>query len=253
MDKGQYVAEKAVFAVLAWEAGKVPRGLRQLEKLKGNSTNPQSFDFPVVIERIQGACAETIIQHPNRQVLGTMINRARELQARGIKGITTSCGFNAVFQKEIASAVKIPFFSSSLLQLPYIRSVYGNDRDIIVITARKANLKPEHFFATGTTDLSHIHIYGMREESKEWLKMNTYFDAEIDIEILYKDFVKIAEKALCDQPDAAAFLFECTDMPPFSQLVRGVTGLPVFDFVTMTNYFYAAVCGSDRPVEGPQL
>lgn len=249
MDKDAYETENVVFAIFAWDAGKVPRGLKQLEELRGNSTNPHSFSFPIVIERIPGACAETIIQNPSRQVLDTMISKAKDLQTRGIKGITTSCGFNAIFQKEIAKAVKIPFFSSSLLQLPYIRSVYGSDRDVIVITARKSNLKPEHFFATGTTDLSHVHIYGMREESKEWLRMNTYFDAEINIDALYDDFVRVAEKSLREQPGAAAFLFECTDMPPFSQLIREVTGLPVFDFVTMTNYFYAAVCGNDPPIK----
>ena len=234
--------DAAKFAIFAWEAGKIPRGLMQLETLRGNSTNPQTFDFPIIIERIPGACAETVIQNPSPLVLKSMINRAQELQKMGIKGITTSCGFNAIFQKEIYKTVKIPFFSSSLLQIPYIRAVYGNKRDIIIFTARKANLRQEHFFATGTTDISNLHLYGMKEESKEWLKMNTHFDANIDIEVLKKDFVRLAKKALNEHPDAVAFLFECTDMPPFSQLVRDTVGLPVYDFVTMTRYFYNAVC-----------
>ena len=32
-----------VIAILRWEADQVPRGLEQLEKITGNSTNPKSY------------------------------------------------------------------------------------------------------------------------------------------------------------------------------------------------------------------
>ena len=229
-------------AILAWEEGKVPRGLLQLETLKGNSTNPDTFDFPVLVERIPGACGKTVVQDPDPVVMQRMIDRARELESIGVRCITTSCGFNAIFQKEISSALKIPFFSSSLVQIPFIRAMYGNSRGIIVITARKANLKKEHFHATGTDDMSGLHIYGMREECEEWRKMGEDFNAELDLGLLRKQFVSIVLKAVREHPETVAIVYECTDMPPFSEVVRNATGLPVFDFVTMAEYVYSAVC-----------
>jgi len=212
-----------------------------LETLKGNSTNPETFDFPVLIERIPGACSETVIRKPDPVVMGRMIARAVYLESIGVKCITTSCGFNAIFQREIASSVKIPFFSSSLIQIPFIRSIYGVEREIIVVTARKGSLKKEHFEATGTTDLSGLHIYGMSEDCGEWRKMREDFNAELDLVLLKKQFVEIVVGAVKEHPESVAILFECTDMPPFSDPVREATGLPVFDFVTMTEFVYNAV------------
>ena len=171
-----------------------------------------------------------------------MINKARELESMGVRSITTSCGFNAIFQKEISSALKIPFFSSSLVQIPFIRAMYGKSREIIVITARKANLKEEHFLATGTDDMTGLHIFGMREECAEWRKMGEDFNAELDLGLLEKQFVSIVLNAVKEYPETVAIVYECTDMPPFSQVVRNATGLPVFDFVTMAEYVYSAVC-----------
>ena len=196
----------------------------------------------MLVERIPGACGKTVIQDPDPAVMQRMIDKAAELESMGVRCITTSCGFNAIFQKEISSALKIPFFSSSLVQIPFIRAMYGNSRDIIVITARKANLKEEHFNATGTYDMSGLHIYGMREECGEWKKMGEDFNAELDLALLEEQFVTIVLNAVREHPETVAIVYECTDMPPFSEVVRNTTGLPVFDFVTMTEYVYSAVC-----------
>lgn len=109
------------------------------------------------------------------------------------------------------------------------------------MTARKGSLKKEHFEATGTTDLSGLHIYGMGEDCGEWRKMREDFNAELDLVLLKKQFVEIVVGAVKEHPKSVAILFECTDMPPFSNPVREATGLPVFDFVTMTEFVYNAV------------
>jgi hypothetical protein len=35
-----------------------------------------------------------------------------------------------------------------------------------------------------------------------------------------------------------AIVLECSMLPPYARAVQEATGLPVFDFVTMINYFY---------------
>jgi Asp/Glu/hydantoin racemase len=42
-------------------------------------------------------------------------------------------------------------------------------------------------------------------------------------------------------PDVGAIVLECTNMPPYADSVRRVTGLPVFDAVTMVNHAYAGL------------
>lgn len=232
--------EKAKIAIFAWEAGKVPKGLLQLETLKGNSTNPESFDFPIRIARITGANRQTILENPDRAVMERMKETAAQLEREGIKGITTSCGFNAIFQKEISAAVSIPIFTSSILQIPFIRALYGNDRPIVVLTAQKSSLKPEHFAAAGVDDLKNLAVYGM-ELSSQWRRMREDFHAELDLPLLEREVVDIALAGVRENPGTCAVLFECTDMPPFAAEVRERSGLPVFDFCTMTNYLHSAI------------
>ena len=51
---------KPKIAILRWEKGMVPKGLIQLEVLPGNSTNPNTYPFPVRFVEVPGACAETV-------------------------------------------------------------------------------------------------------------------------------------------------------------------------------------------------
>ncbi len=80
------------FWIPCWEESCNSRGLVQLEKFPGNSTNPETFEFPVSYTRIKGANIQTILENPCRETLNTMINDAREMEKEGIKVITTSCG-----------------------------------------------------------------------------------------------------------------------------------------------------------------
>ena len=86
-------AQPCRIAVLCWEAGHVPRGLVQLESLIGNSTNPDSYPFPVRFCRIKGANIRTVLENPDKKVLKNMIEESKKLISEGIAAITTSCGF----------------------------------------------------------------------------------------------------------------------------------------------------------------
>ena len=67
-------------AILRWEEGLVPEGLMQLEALPGNSTNRNSYPFPVRLVHVPGACVETVITHPSEKLLEDMITICKKLQ-----------------------------------------------------------------------------------------------------------------------------------------------------------------------------
>lgn len=226
--------------MLCWEAGHVPRGLVQTESLRGSSTNPDSFDFPVRYCRVKGANIQTILENPDRDVLQTMIAGARAMVADGVRAITTSCGFNAIFQQELANAVDVPVFTSSLLQVPLVRSVLGKKRAIGVITAKKAALREEHLRAAGITQDIPLRIFGL-EDCLEWGKIFRAPDDDVDLKLIEDEVVGVALEAKRRHPEIGALVLECTDLPPFAQTIREGTGCPVFDIVTMTNYIYQAI------------
>jgi len=207
--------------ILCWEAGHVPRGLVQLESLRGNSTNPDSYDFPVRLRRVKGANIQTILENPDRDVLQEMIREARSMVSDGVR---------AVFQKELASSLDVPVFTSSLLQVPMVHAMLGTRAEVGVITAKKAALKKEHLEAVGIHEGIPMRIFGL-EDCPEWSKIFTHPDEDINLETVKNEVIGTASETIEEYTGIGAFVLECTDLPPFSGPMRKATGLPVFDFI----------------------
>ena len=232
-------SKSPLIGILCWEEGGSPRGLVQLETLPGNSTNPETFAFPVSYRRIRGANIHTVLENPSQTVLQSMIDEARRMERQGIRAITTSCGFNAVFQRELADSVRVPVFTSSLMQVPLVQHMLGSRRTVGVITAKKAALTEKHLQGAGIEDRTAIHIQGL-ETCTEWNKIFSSPDEKIDIPTVANDVVRMA-CSMTEKTDIGAFVLECTDLPPFADAIRRATGRPVFDFVTLTNYVYQGI------------
>ena len=215
-------------------------GLMQLETLVGNSTNPASYGYPVRFHRVRGANVHTILENPDRAVLATMITDAQAMAADGIRAITTSCGFNAIFQQELAAALGVPVFTSSLLQVPLARQMLGPDGEIAILTANSAALRQDHLSSVGIADRGGLHILGL-ERCAEWNRIFAEPDAEVDLAAIEREVVGTALRALDEHPRIRAFVLECTDLPPYAATIRARSGLPVFDFISMMNYVHACL------------
>jgi hypothetical protein len=227
--------EPSFIGVLCWESGLVPRGLEQLEELRGNSTNPSTYDCPVVFRRVEGAAAKTILEEPDPAVHSRMLAAAQELCEEGAAAITTSCGFNIILQRRLSEAVPVPVFSSSLMQVPWVLSTLRTGAEVIVMTAKGSALSPEHLSAAGIEDRSRCHVWGL-ERNDEWNKIFTAPEEEVDVDAIRDEVAFTAETALKTHPRSGAIVLECTDLPPFAGIIRRRTRKPVFDFVTMLKW-----------------
>lgn len=233
-------SDPAKIGILCWEAGHVPKGLLQLETLVGNSTNAASYDYAVRFHRVSGANVHTVLEKPDQAVLHTMIADARMMVSEGIKAISTSCGFNAIFQRELAQAAGVPVLTSSLLQVPLARQIHGQGSEVCIITANAGSLGMEHLKSAGIASMDGLHIVGL-EQSAEWNTMFSKPDAEIDLDTIEQEVLGAARRAIQAHPDIRAFVLECTDLPPYSAAIRRQSGLPVFDFITMVNYLHSVI------------
>ena len=222
--------------VLCWEEGGSPKGLEQLESLPGNSTNPLTYPFPVLFKRVAGANYQSVLVCPDDRLVGAMVKAAGLMINQGVKAIITSCGFNAIFQKELADALKVPVFTSALLQIPFIRASLGRQK-LLVITASKKDLRPKHFQAVGVLDMHGIEISGM-EVMPEWSKISRLPTEPLAMEKIENEVVSLAVTALQEHPDVGAILLECTDLPPFADAVRQAVHLPVYDLLTMVTLIH---------------
>ena len=234
------ISETPVIGMLCWGEGENPRGLEQLAELPGNSTNPATFSFPIRYRRVQGANFRTIVEEPDAKIRDAMIAAARELESQGIRAITTSCGFNAILQQDLAAAVTIPVCTSSLMQVPLAYRMLSPNRRIGILTARKASLTKAHLERVGIDPRIPLLVCGL-ESSKQWRLLHDHPDKEIDVKELERDVVDAAVQMVRDNPAAGAIILECTDIPPFACAIQHATGLAVFDIVTLVNLLHATV------------
>jgi len=233
--------EPIIIGILGWETGdKIT--LAQLEQIQGNIAHPETFDFPVLYKRVKGACYETIVVKPGKEVLVNMIASAREMEKEGIKAIMGNCGFNALFQRELADAVNIPLYSSSLLQVPMVRRMLKKGQKVGLITADQKHLTQKHFQAVGI-DESSVCVAGI-EHTGEFGKIRSDPYATLDVEKFKNEVVEVASQLFISNPEMGAIVLECTDLPPFAAAIRQLTGLPVFDIVTLAYLIYEALSGN---------
>ena len=79
-------------------------------KIPGHIRNRATFGFPVVYQVVSGATPERVVTRPDPALLQPFIQAAVRLEAAGVSAITSACGFLALFQAELAGAVRIPLY-----------------------------------------------------------------------------------------------------------------------------------------------
>lgn len=208
---------------------------------RGDIGNARSFDFPVRYKTVRGAVQSKIMgDAPESELLASFIEAARELEAEGVRAITTSCGFLAPFQKELAASVNIPVFVSSLIQAPLIHAMLAPGKVIGIFTERAHHLNDDHFKGVGwSMETIPVQIQGMKPDA---VFPATYIDGrlELDTDVLKEEMLEMTRAFMAHCPNPGAILFECTNMCPFSSFVAEESGLPVFDINTLIDTFHRA-------------
>ena len=234
----------------------LPVGILMLDtrfpRPQGDVGNASTWPFPVRYRIVKGAESRVIIGD-GLKMLGPFTEAARELEADGVKMITTSCGFLAVAQRELQAAVSVPVLTSSLLQVPLAARLIRADQRVAIITSRD-QLTERHFEGTGWSSKTiPVHVTVLPQDAQ---MTNVYSSMvpearspEADQQILESDLVGAATTTLREHPDVGAFVLECTNYVPYSAAIRRATGLPVFDLYTLVMQSYFATSGNEFPRE----
>lgn len=216
-------------------------------KPPGHIKNPSGLTFPVLYETVRGATVAKLINDPAPEFIDPFLDAARRLEQEGVRAITGSCGFLALFQQELADAVRVPVFASSIIQVPLIYNMLGRRGSVGVLTASGPNLTPRHFAAVGAADVP-VTVQGMDDyqEFREVIlegQRDAMDTAKIENEVL-----AAAKKLVRSNGEVRAIVLECTDMPPYAHTLQKATGLPIFDLTTLATMVHDAVLR--RPYQG---
>lgn len=205
-------------------------------KMPGNVANATTYPFPVLYKKVSFEIERLFEGDP--AIRDQIVEAAKELEAEGVRAIIGACGYFAHFQKDVAEAVDVPVFLSSLCQLPMIKTGISPKKKIAVVAASGDNIDDALLVNVGT-DSSRLIVKNIGDLPSfapiRWGK--TTLDNGILTDDLCGELVKLVE----ENPDIGAILLECSDLPPYARAIQDATGLPVFDFNTMIDLVYHAV------------
>jgi hypothetical protein len=208
-------------------------------RLPGDIGNATTFDFPVRYRVVKGATPQRLVLENDESSIVDFVAAAKELEAEGVRAITTSCGYLTTFQDAIAKEVSVPVFCSSLMLVPMVTRMLAPGKMIGVLTIDSRRLHQETLRAAGITD-EPIVVMGS-EEVPEFYDTYPRGAMEIDPEQVEKAVVGMVQDLLKKNPAVAAIVCEAINYAPYAAAVQEATGLPWFDIIDLTNLVYAAV------------
>jgi hypothetical protein len=212
-----------------------PLGILMLDtrfpRIVGDIGNPKSFDFPVIFRTMKGiGSADAVAAHPDRpRVLAALKANAEALAADGAIGLSTSCGFLALYQKDLEALSPVPVATSALL---LIKALQG--RNVGVLTASAENLTPAHFISVDAPPDTPVE--GLPRDSSF---ASTFLrnGLTLDREAVEREAVAAGRALLEKNPAVDTIVLECTNLPPYKAALKAALGVPVLDVLDLLRDF----------------
>jgi glutamate racemase len=202
----------------------------------GNAQHAQTYGFPVAFQAVP-IDDPWALMRGDESIAPLMIDACAQLAQRGVRIIVGACGSFAFYQKATAAACDVPVFTSVLTQIPLILQSLGKKR-LGVICASASSMTDVIFEQCEVADPSRLAITQMKGMSE----FDTMLSGEAPMDVAKMDVqaCEVAQKLISDNPDIGAILLQCSDLPPYGHAIQRLTGLPVFDAVTLINWAHNA-------------
>ncbi len=206
----------------------------------GHIRNPATFDFDVVYKVVSGATPARVVLESDPALTQPFVEAAQGLEREGVAAITSACGFLAVIQPELADAVDVPLYSSSLIQVPMVQRMLSRYQKVGILVASKRSLTPKLLGNVGI-EPSSIGVIGMDDQAEFQAVIIEGRRDNLDTTALCTETLNACDTLMTQHQDIGAIVIECTDLCLFSNRIRQHTGRPVFDIITLTNMVRSCV------------
>jgi Asp/Glu/hydantoin racemase len=199
----------------------------------GDVGHPGSWRMPVRQCVVEGASLQRVVRERSAGLLRPFVEAARALVDEGAVAITTSCGFLSLFQQELAQALPVPVWTSSLLKLAEL----GECR-LAVLTVDASVLGADHLRAAGApTDTPIVGLAAGCSLQRTLLEDL----ATLDLEAARSDVLAAVRRLREAHPQTDTLVLECTNLPPYAADIHRATGWPVHDITTLVHERWKAL------------
>jgi hypothetical protein len=205
----------------------------QFVRFPGDIGNARSWQTPVRFKTVHGAQPAQVVFGRAAGLLEPFIAAGLELIDEGARAITTSCGFLALFQRELSEALPVPVFTSSLLQIPMIERSLPASKRVGILTFSAEALSAEHLRAVGVA--TDTPIQGLPVESL-FVRYYGNQPCVADMAVFDMEVAAAARTLIAAHPEIGAIVCECTNLPRHSHAIAQATALPVFDIMSLMHW-----------------
>jgi len=230
---------------IAW-GGKTLYGARvgilmletRFPRIPGDMGNAETWPFPVLYKVVPGASPRRVVCEKAEGLLDEFLAAADELVRLGADGVTTTCGFLSLYQREIAAHVGVPVATSSLIQVPFIERVLPPGKRVGVLTVSAANLTEEHLRAAGAD--RETPVIGT-DGGSEFSRVMINDEERLDVAAAERDILAAGDRLVASHDGIGAVLLECTNMVPYARALSQRLRLPVFSIYTFVTWFHSGL------------
>lgn len=211
-------------------------------RIVGDIGNANTFHTHVRYRTVRNITKGPITaKNMEQELLLPFMDAARSLEAEGCKAITTSCNFLAGFQKQLADAVNIPVFTSTLMLVPMIRTMLNRDLEIAIFTENPQVISEEYYRQAGWS--SHqipVAVSGMPDDSP-FSNLFIRDRMEEDLGTLKDCVEEMTRNHMATHPHTGTIVLECANFAPFTGFIQDLTGLPVFGMNQLLEYIESCI------------
>ena len=234
---------------IAW-GGKTLYGARvgilmletRFPRIPGDMGNAETWPFPVLYKVVPGASPRRVVCQKAEGLLDEFLAAAAGLVRLGADGITTTCGFLSLYQREIAAHVGVPVAASSLMQIPFIERVLPPGKRVGVLTVSAANLTEGHLSAAGADPAT--PVVGT-DGGSEFSRVMINDEERLDVAAAERDILGAGDRLVASHDGIGAVLLECTNMVPYARALSQRLRLPVFSIYTFVTWFQSGLIPRD--------
>ena len=205
------------------------------ERFNGDIGNARTWPFPVQYRIVKGASPNRITSLTSTEFLEPFKQAADELIAGGVDGITTTCGFLALYQRELAEHCPVPVATSALLQVPMVARILPKGRRPAIFTFSAESLTRRHLESVGVDPGT--PVFGLPADSEFQRSIRTG-DTTVRFDTLRQEVMAAADHAVRSDPTIGALVLECTNLTPYSADLRRAFKLPILDVVSLVHWFH---------------
>lgn len=207
-------------------------------RIRGDVGAEDTFDFPVLRERVRGATVEDVVHRDRPSLIPAFVAAGHRLADGGCLGIATTCGFLVRWQRELAQQLPVPVLTSALMQAALVERTLPAGRRVGVVTYSAADLTPDTMASAGLA--ANTPIAGVAPEGY-FARAIRHGTPSLDLDRMREDTVDAARRLVDAHPDVGAIVLECANMPPYRDAVGDATSRPVFDAATLIAWFHSGL------------